>query len=867
MAMDIDPFSMLEVSLQEGPEIESPSGIQHASSGVMHQVENDVQIIQPPPPLHFYGSDVLTPQRAVLQNIQKLSATSKEEEKFRRRAYSSISLVLRKRLHCTICDAHIGAYLGLKDMDIEHPLLKVLACSKCTLKYHYLDFPLNVDGRDIRCRWCTNSSKEENPLRFCNYCPFAFCEMCIYRNLPLDELASNKNDWICFVCNVKDLWPSRAVLWALRVLIDTNLALKEEKKWSTDQSTCCKNKVSKQRRIVPMPPGVGQPTNGHNVAIRAALLPNQVRMNNYIMPMNRAPVPVVRPVAPQTAYRQLITPVQPIRPVAITVPAVVSNSPTTQLYDTSWLTEKVSNISTTLLNLNNNLHRLAQGIPEKENKYSIKSKMISMVSLLNISATQLQKASKEMEEESKRILDKNYRIARITPVPSENKPAVASTSKNLPSSGKRPAARSRTSSNKRSRRYRGAPADSDTDPDDPDFRTKAKVDGFLDDDDDYVPPIEEETSQSSSRSYETRACFVKLERLDYKYVDGYDSESDDEKSDGAKDRLQEPQPSTSFAPDPEVPSDLPASDRREADSGVELRKEETEVEQKSDDATLKETEVNPAESESAKTSEESNNQENEAVASKEPESAAAYSEPEHDLENAEPESVTESSKPESDAACSEPKSTAAHSEPEHDVDSAEPESVTESSKPESAAAFSEPESAAACPEPESAAACPEPESAAACPESDSAAACPESDSAAACPEPDSAAICAEPEDASRTPGEDDLATSSKEAVHIESSQETNDEAEAQQTAEPVVPGEKSAVETCPEEGSAAAEDDKVVGTDDTNKSTSDQSSVSSAELKDDGANNDDLNSSISSTSSSSSSSSESSSSDESSKSD
>uniref|UniRef100_A0A0A9YX93 Transcriptional regulator ATRX n=1 Tax=Lygus hesperus TaxID=30085 RepID=A0A0A9YX93_LYGHE len=687
MAMDIDPFSMLEVSLQEGPEIDSPR-VQNASSGVMHQVENDVQIIQPPPPLHFYGSDVLTPQRAVLQNIQKLSATSKEEEKFRRRAYSSISLVLRKRLHCTICDAHIGAYLGLKDMDIEHPLLKVLACSKCTLKYHYLDFPLNVDGRDIRCRWCTNSSKEESPLRYCNYCPFAFCEMCIYRNLPLDELASNKNNWICFVCNVKDLWPSRAVLWALRVLIDTNLALKEEKKWSTDQSTCCKNKVSKQRRIVPMSQGVGQPTNGHNVAVRAAVLPNhQVRLtthNNYLVPINRAPIPIVRPVlAPQATYRPVIAPVQPVRP--ITVPAVVGNSAITQLYDTSWLTEKVSNISTTLLNLNNNLHRLAQGIPEKENKYSIKSKMISMVSLLNISATQLQKASKEMEEESKRILDKNYRVARINPVPSETKPPVASTSRCPPSLGKRPPPRSRTSSSsKRSRRYRGTHTDSDTDPDDPDFRTKAKVDGFSDDD--YVPGPEDDTSRSSTRSYETRACFVKLERLNYKYVAGYDSGSDDAKSDTGN-RSEELQPSTSSAPDSVVPSSsLPDSDRREADSGIVdvedrgegLKEEKTEVaEQKSDGVAV------PKETEDIAASKESDD----PVALKETEDAEASTGSKNTA------GCTESESP---AACTESENPAACTEPENQATCEEPKNAAACGESDDAAVRAESENAAAC---------------------------------------------------------------------------------------------------------------------------------------------------------------------------
>lgn len=87
--------------------------------------------------------------------------------------FSGKTYVQYTRIHCTICDSHLGsAVTNFKDIFI-HPLLKVLICRDCFQFYQSEDFERDVDGTDKYCRWCGQGGT----LVCCTKCAKVFCKV------------------------------------------------------------------------------------------------------------------------------------------------------------------------------------------------------------------------------------------------------------------------------------------------------------------------------------------------------------------------------------------------------------------------------------------------------------------------------------------------------------------------------------------------------------------------------------------------------------------------------------------------------------------------------------------------------------------
>lgn len=415
---------MLEISLHEDVPNGEEEGIQvNVDPSYMDDGESDFAVVKEE---EMDDSGMASyAMEMVIKNGNKLAVISPEEEAYRKKLYKTMNIVLRKRLHCTVCDAHIGCYLDLNLEEIEHPLLKVLSCARCTFTYKHIDFPLTPDGKDVRCRWCTKPSSEDSPLRFCKFCPFAFCEMCIYRNLPLDELSRNKGVWMCIVCNMSELWPSRAVLWALIAQIQFNQSREGVEKWEGDVSQCCKSNKGKAGKSMSKIEE-DKRTNGHGFP---GLGLGNIRDRNIFGRMlgyhdnKKTTVIMPDPNSKSSVMRSIHTAEKIERPRPL--PA--------SKYETHWLKDKIDTICTTLLALNKNLKRVSESLPDVDDKFNIKSKMISITSLLNIGSNQITMYTKELENEWKKVLEtKSYKIVkkgllRRNPVPYRRTSAITKT--------------------------------------------------------------------------------------------------------------------------------------------------------------------------------------------------------------------------------------------------------------------------------------------------------------------------------------------------------------------------------------------------------------------------------------------------------
>jgi len=173
----------------------------------------------------------------VLEAVQRLNSVNPTEQGYRSAIFKDISAVRKEKLHCTICEVHIGCRKNFDNLSLIHPLLKVLVCSKCYTQYSFVGFPLNVKGKDIRCRWCAQPATRKVSLRVCSRCPFSFCQNCLERNLFRDHYLS-KQKWVCCICDLKKLYRLRAVAWALMSYVRI---LNSDAKLSAtvDVSTCC----------------------------------------------------------------------------------------------------------------------------------------------------------------------------------------------------------------------------------------------------------------------------------------------------------------------------------------------------------------------------------------------------------------------------------------------------------------------------------------------------------------------------------------------------------------------------------------------------------------------------------------------------
>lgn len=97
--------------------------------------------------------------------------------------FSDVQNVRFCRLHCTICDRHLGCGSDVEDKVTVHNMLKVLVCKACYEFYGDGNFPCDaVDNCEIYCRWCGQGGA----LVCCSFCPRVFCKVSI-KNIVFEK--------------------------------------------------------------------------------------------------------------------------------------------------------------------------------------------------------------------------------------------------------------------------------------------------------------------------------------------------------------------------------------------------------------------------------------------------------------------------------------------------------------------------------------------------------------------------------------------------------------------------------------------------------------------------------------------------------
>ncbi|XP_037042629.1 uncharacterized protein LOC119078984 [Bradysia coprophila] len=117
------------------------------------------------------------------------------------------------RLHCTVCDTHVGCAVANEGNIRTHPVLLVTQCQTCHTFYNRREFTVGANSKELQCRWCAQGSG----VYSCSKCPYVFCRKCILQNLSknvITEIEKN-NNWRCFACAPGVLSHLKAQHWAL----------------------------------------------------------------------------------------------------------------------------------------------------------------------------------------------------------------------------------------------------------------------------------------------------------------------------------------------------------------------------------------------------------------------------------------------------------------------------------------------------------------------------------------------------------------------------------------------------------------------------------------------------------------------------
>lgn len=238
--------SMLEVSLvedsngmrSEGEEREPTEICGEAKSNIISvnrvapsDAESRAEAKVTDVPCHPVGE-----QNEIHSGLQEFLPSGKEAEEEEKQLFYSLfrdtKMVMYLRLHCTVCDCHIGCTPVAAFTMAFHKHLRVLICKDCETFYGIGDFVCADDGSETFCSWCGQGGH----LYCCSICPSVFCKKCIRRNLGMKavKMIAVSNDWTCYRCNLHPLREHRALCWGLSTFLKEQS--KDEKKVPEDEA-------------------------------------------------------------------------------------------------------------------------------------------------------------------------------------------------------------------------------------------------------------------------------------------------------------------------------------------------------------------------------------------------------------------------------------------------------------------------------------------------------------------------------------------------------------------------------------------------------------------------------------------------------